>query len=198
VSETCIIAGLGNPGDQYRETRHNAGFLLLDLLVSRWKLSWSYDRKFLVETTEVRRDNRRLILVKPQTYMNRSGESIGPMSRYFHVRPFETFVVIDDVDLPLGSLRLRPQGSPGGHRGLESVERHLGSREYPRLKLGIARPSGGREMVGHVLGRFSDDEWALFQQVLDRAAQQIECWSSDGLAKAMSLYNGSVVTSTKS
>lgn len=198
MPEKTLIVGLGNPGDKYRDTRHNAGFLLLDRLAARWNCPWAFQRGFLAEVAEVRHADGQSLLAKPQTFMNRSGESVGSLARFFHVQHSRVLVVLDDADLPLGTLRLRPQGSAGGHHGLESVIQHLGGNDFPRLKLGIARPMRReREITGHVLGRFSEDEMAVFQQVLDRAVQQVECWRAEGVSKAMNRYNGSVVTAAE-
>jgi PTH1 family peptidyl-tRNA hydrolase len=125
--------------------------------------------------------------------MNRSGEAAGQLAEYFRVPAGHLLIVVDDADLPLGEIRLRPRGSSGGHHGLESIEQRLGTREYSRLRIGIGRTSATvREIAGHVLGRFGPKETALLDTVLDRAADQVECWLSEGIAKAMSQFNGAV------
>lgn len=188
-----LIVGLGNPGREYRDTRHNAGFMLANKLAERWKASWRLESKFLGEVAEGKRAEERLIFCKPSTYMNASGESVAKVAGFYRVEAVHVLVLVDDADLPLGSIRLRAEGSPGGHHGLESVERHLGTRLYPRLKLGIARPlSGGRNIANYVLGKFSDEELPLWEKSLSRAEAQVDCWLGDGIAKAMSLYNGKV------
>ena len=188
-----LIVGLGNPGKEYRETRHNAGFMLVNRLADRWRAPWKTEAKFQGEVTEGRRESERLVFCKPSTYMNLSGESVARVAGFYRIESCRILVLVDDADLPLGTIRLRGEGSAGGHHGLESVERHLGTREYPRLKLGIARPSsGGRDIANHVLGKFSDEELPLWEKSLSRAEAQVECWLGDGLAKAMSLYNGRV------
>lgn len=193
MNALAVIVGLGNPGREYRETRHNAGFMLADALAGHWGGSWRTESKFFAEVAEVMFAGRQFLLVKPQTFMNRSGEAVGKVVRYYQTPPPETLVLVDDADLPLGAIRLRPGGSPGGHHGLESMEQCLGTREYPRLKLGVARPKQStRDIVDHVLGRFSEDDKAVWSQVLKRATAQVECWATDGIGKAMSLYNGAV------
>ena len=188
-----LIVGLGNPGREYRDTRHNAGFMLANKLAERWKASWRLESKFLGEVGEGKRAEERLIFCKPSTYMNASGESVAKVAGFYRVEAVQILVLVDDADLPLGSIRLRGEGSPGGHHGLESVERHLGTRSYPRLKLGIARPlSGRRDIANYVLGKFSDEELPLWEKSLSRAEAQVDCWLGDGIAKAMSLYNGKV------
>lgn len=193
MNALAVIVGLGNPGREYRNTRHNAGFMLVDTLVGRWGGSWRAESKFFAEIAETTLGERRLLLVKPQTYMNRSGEAVGKVVRFYQTNPTETLVLVDDADLPLGAIRLRPKGSPGGHHGLESVEQFLGTRDYPRLKLGVARPKQDtRDIANHVLGRFSEEEGAVWSKVLDRATAQLECWGKSGIEKAMNLYNGAV------
>jgi PTH1 family peptidyl-tRNA hydrolase len=125
--------------------------------------------------------------------MNRSGAAVGKVAEYFRVPPGQLLVVVDDADLPLGEIRLRPQGSSGGHHGLESIEQRLGTREYARLRIGIGRTASAvREITNHVLGRFSAEEAALLKKVLDRASDQVACWLCEGIAKAMSQFNGAV------
>jgi PTH1 family peptidyl-tRNA hydrolase len=127
--------------------------------------------------------------------MNASGEAVGPVAAFYKVPPAQVLVLVDDADLAFGSLRLRAGGSSGGHHGLESIEASLGTRDYPRLRLGIATVArdGARELTSHVLGRFQPDELPVWEKVLERAVKQVETWVSDGVEKAMNLYNGSVV-----
>lgn len=193
MNATRLIVGLGNPGAEYRDTRHNAGFMLVDRLAEASGFQWRRERKFFAELAESRTDGRRWLLAKPQTYMNLSGECVGPLVRFLRLDLAALLVVADDADLPLGTIRLRPAGSAGGHHGLESVERHVGGREFARLKLGIARPAqAAREITGHVLGRFETGERPVWEAVLERAARQVDCWANEGIAKAMSSFNGAV------
>jgi PTH1 family peptidyl-tRNA hydrolase len=188
-----VIVGLGNPGAEYARTRHNAGFLVLDQLAGRWRLEWKAERKFhafVARGTEAMPGG--ILLGKPQTYMNASGESVGALTRFYNVTTSRCLVVVDDADLPFGEIRLRPKGSSGGHHGLESIERHLGTRDFPRLRVGIGRQGTEREITGHVLGRFSRSEAELLEQVLTRAADQAESWVRDGIQKAMNQFNGAV------
>lgn len=187
-----LIVGLGNPGAEYAQTRHNAGFMLADLLADRWRADWSHERKFQSRLARVERDGRRMLLCEPQTFMNLSGEAVGALLKYYQLPRKQLLVVVDDADLPLGEIRLRPGGSSGGHHGLESIEQHLGSREYARLRVGIGRKDARREITGHVLGRMDRRELALMEKVLGRAAEQVECWLAHGLQKAMSQFNGVV------
>ena len=193
-----LIVGLGNPGAEYAQTRHNAGFLLVERLAKQWRATWELDRKFQSRVAKTERDGRRVLLVQPQTFMNLSGEAVGAVSGFYRVPPALVLVAVDDADLPLGEIRLRPGGSSGGHHGLESVEQHLATREYPRLRIGIGRrDTTVREITGHVLGKFGADEQELFAQVLAQAGEQIGCWLEAGIQKAMSQFNGQVKSQPK-
>lgn len=188
-----LIVGLGNPGVEYTKTRHNAGFLLVEKLAGRWQADWKLDRKFEVRMARAEPNGRRVWLCQPQTFMNLSGQAVGAVMGFFQIQPTAgLLVVVDDADLPLGEIRMRTGGSSGGHHGLESIEQHLGSREFARLRLGIGRRDGAREITDYVLSRFDANEGALMEKVLDRAADQAECWLSDGIQKAMNQFNGVV------
>ena len=196
VEKLHLIVGLGNPGGEYARTRHNAGFLVVDRLAERWHAGWTYEKKFNARLARVERDARRALLCEPQTYMNSSGEALGALAAYYHVGLPAVLVIVDDADLPLGELRLRPGGSSGGHHGLESIEQHLGSRDYARLRVGIGRQRGAREITDYVLGRFSSTESALLNKVLTVAADQAETWLEAGIQKAMNQFNGVVADPT--
>src|SRR6266702_2116019 len=187
-----LIVGLGNPGADYARTRHNVGFLAVERLAERWRASWDYEKKFNARLARAQLKGRRLLLCQPQTYMNSSGQTVGALMAFYQLPLTRLLVVVDDADLPLGGIRLRPGGSSGGHHGLESIERHLGTREYARLRVGIGRQSGQRQITGYVLGRFSSTEAALMDRVLAVASDQVECWLKAGIQKAMSQFNGAV------
>jgi len=187
-----LIVGLGNPGADYAKTRHNAGFLLVEKLAQRWESNWTNERKFAARIAKAGRNGATVLLAEPQTFMNLSGESVGALVGYYQLPLEKVLIVVDDADLPLGEIRLRPGGGSGGHHGLESVTQHLGSKEYARLRIGIGRKHGAQQITGHVLGRFSAEENAGLEKVLERAAGQMECWLSAGLQKAMSQFNGVV------
>jgi PTH1 family peptidyl-tRNA hydrolase len=187
-----LIVGLGNPGAEYAKTRHNAGFLLVERLAGHWKADWTLEKKFAARIARAERDTGRVILCEPQTFMNSSGEAVGPLIGFYRVALKNVLIVVDDADLPFGELRLRPSGSSGGHHGLESIEQHLGTREFARLRIGIGRRDGSREITDYVLGRFSSTEAALVDKVLTVAGDQVECWLSGGIQKAMSQFNGVV------
>jgi peptidyl-tRNA hydrolase, PTH1 family len=187
-----LMVGLGNPGGEYAKTRHNAGFLLVEKLAGRWKTNWTLEKKFNARIARAEPDGRRVLLCEPQTFMNSSGESVGPLVGFYRLSPKQLLVAVDDADLPFGEIRLRPGGSSGGHHGLESIEQHLGTREFARLRIGIGRKDGAREITDYVLGRFSAAETELAEKVLTAAADQAEMWLKGGIQKAMSQFNGLV------
>jgi PTH1 family peptidyl-tRNA hydrolase len=187
-----LIVGLGNPGAEYAKTRHNAGFLLLEKLAARWKSDWTRERRFNARIAGAERSDARVLLCQPQTFMNLSGEAVGALKNFYQLPLKRLLVVLDDADLPLGEIRLRARGSSGGHHGLESIEQHLGSREFARLRMGIGRKDGEREITDYVLGKFDLSEAALMKKVLGRVADQVECWLDAGIEKAMNQFNGVV------
>ena len=192
-----LIVGLGNPGADYAKTRHNAGFLLVEKLAAQWKAGWNNERKFAARMAKANHGGTKVLLCEPQTFMNLSGESVAAVMQFYQLPSENILVVVDDADLPLGEIRLRPGGGSGGHHGLESVAQHLGSKEYARLRIGIGRKNEARQITGHVLGKFSADESALLEKVLERAAMQLECWLTAGLQKAMNQFNGVVDSTNK-
>jgi len=188
-----LVVGLGNPGREYAGTRHNAGFLLVEQLAARWRARWEVERKFSARMAKAEQGERRVLLCEPQTFMNASGETVGAMARFYRLPPQRVLVVVDDADLPFGHLRLRGQGSSGGHHGLESIEQHLMTREFPRLRIGIGRKAGeGRQITNYVLGQFAAAERELLEAILVRASEQVETWLSAGLLEAMNRFNGAV------
>ncbi len=187
-----LIVGLGNPGADYAKTRHNAGFLLVEKLAAQWKAGWNNERKFVARMAKADCGGKKILLCEPQTFMNLSGEAVAAVQQFYQLPLGNILVVVDDADLPLGEIRLRPGGGSGGHHGLESVAQHLGSKAYARLRIGIGRKQEARQITGHVLGKFSAEENALLEKVLERAAGQLECWLTAGLQKAMNQFNGAV------
>lgn len=193
MEELYLIVGLGNPGAEYAGTRHNAGFRLAERLAERWGAAWSANKRFRCRIARAGRGGRKLLLCQPQTFMNGSGEAVSAVTGFYQVPASRLLVVVDDADLPLGEIRLRREGGTGGHHGLESVEQHLATRNYARLRIGIGRRADEvREITNHVLGTFLPAERDLLGKVLQRAADQVECWLSAGIEKAMSQYNGAV------
>src|SRR5215469_4165392 len=190
MENAYLIVGLGNPGAEYARTRHNIGFQVTDRLAVRWRISWALEKKFNARVARVERGERRVLLCQPQTFMNSSGEAVGAAAKFYDIPLSQVLVSVDDADLPLGEIRLRPSGSSGGHHGLESIEQHLGTRDYARVRLGIGRQDGAREITGYILGRFHSTEIELVDKVLTKAAEQVECWLEAGIQKAMSQFNG--------
>lgn len=178
-----LIAGLGNPGRQYAGTRHNAGFFVLDELARRAATAFQFDAKW---DSEVASCGGRT-LMKPQTFMNLSGEAVGNYARYHRLDPAEVLVVFDDTALPLGDLRMRRTGSAGGHNGLRSIIAHLGTEDIPRLRVGIGAAKG--TLHNHVLGKFSDDELPAVHLAVERAADAVEHANAHGFEAAMNIYN---------
>lgn len=191
-----LIVGLGNPGAEYARTRHNAGFMAVERLADQWRSGWSMEKKFTARMAKAELPAGRVLLCEPQTYMNSSGEAVGAVRDFYRVTPAQILVVVDDADLPFGQIRLRPGGSSGGHHGLDSIEQHLGTREYPRLRIGIGRQAeAGRQIRNYVLGQFGSEDAELLEKVLLRACGQAEAWLTDGIQKAMNRFNGAVTSS---
>jgi PTH1 family peptidyl-tRNA hydrolase len=178
-----LIVGLGNPGREYRETRHNVGFMILDRLAARERAEFRTEKSWQAEVARA----GDLLLCKPLTFMNLSGQSVRPLCQFYKIEPAEVLVLLDDMALPLGKLRLRADGSAGGHNGLQSVIEHFGTPSIPRLRVGIGAAPG--EATGHVLGRFTLEEKAAVEQSLDRALDAIDCVREKGLEAAMNAYN---------
>ena len=189
-----LIVGLGNPGAKYDQTRHNIGFEAIDSLSRAWKISLSENRKFQGIFGEgMSRQGEKIRLLKPQTFMNLSGQSIRAVTDWYKIPPEAVLVIYDDLDLPVGRIRLRQSGSAGGHNGVKSTIAHLNSQAFPRLRIGIGHPKGSanpdREVVSHVLGKFSAAENRVMQEVLDLVVAMVDLSIKDGIPKAMSLYN---------
>jgi PTH1 family peptidyl-tRNA hydrolase len=188
-----VICGLGNPGDRYRFTRHNVGYRVVDLLADRWGLTGQGRVRDGAALLEVGRDEPigRVLLLKPMRYMNLSGGPLKAAVRQTDADVSEDLLVVtDDVDLPLGRVRLRREGSAGGHNGLRSIIASFGTNEFSRLRVGIARPDGSREMVDHVLATFKPDEGELADEMVQVAADAVERWLTDGIEVAMNEFNG--------
>jgi PTH1 family peptidyl-tRNA hydrolase len=183
-----LIVGLGNPGRRYEDSRHNVGFRCLDELARRLGIGLSR-RAFEAQVGSGLLGNGRVLLAKPQTYMNLSGESVVPLLRYYGLGPADLVVVFDDMDLPFGKLRVRERGSSGGHRGMTSIISTLGTDEFPRVRIGIGRPPGD-DAAGFVLGRFGPGEQTALAEVIARAADAVESIVREGTAAAMNRHNG--------
>jgi len=194
-----VIVGLGNPGPQYAETRHNIGFLLVDLLAEEYKLQ--FRAKFQGLWTEGKVEGERLLLLKPQTFMNLSGRSVREITNFYKILGEDLLIVHDDMDLSLGKIRLRDQGSAGGHNGIKSILAELGTEKFWRLKLGVGRPRGSildnrgsnheqqTTIIDHVLSPFAEDEIKPLDEVLGRAEKATNLWIKGETDRAMNLYH---------
>ena len=191
MDTTHLIVGLGNPGPKYAGTRHNIGFMAVEALATRWGGTWVEEKKFKARMNRVNVEGDAIHLCEPLTLMNLSGEAVGAVSDYYRIPPANVLVIVDDVNLAFGQLRLRPGGGTGGHNGLSSIEQHLASADYPRLRVGIGRPPGeGRELSGFVLGKFAGAETAALPGVLDSVAGAVACRLRHGVERAMNEFNG--------
>ena len=187
-SNVYLVVGLGNPGRDYRETRHNIGFMLVDLLARRLQANFTrVESKALV--TKADRPGARLVMAKPQTFMNLSGQAVSALVRFYKVPLQNMIVAYDDVDLPFGALRLRPAGGTGGHKGMKSIIESLGSQEFARLRMGIGRPPGRMDAADYVLQVFSKAEAEILPGVLERGVEALLCYTTEGLQSAMNKFN---------
>lgn len=183
-----LVAGLGNPGRTYQGTRHNAGFAVVDELSRRTNAAWRYAKDFNAEWAEASIGGAPVKLLKPLTFMNLSGASVGPVVRFYKLELPSIMIVVDDMDLPTGTLRIRSNGSAGGQKGLADVIRALGSDQFPRLRVGIGRSSRG-DSVRHVLSRFAPDERQAMDDAIRLAADAVQCWVLRGIDAAMNDFN---------
>ena len=190
MEEAFLIVGLGNPGKDYAATRHNVGFMALDRLAKRLGIEWEASKKFTSRWAKGWQDGNTVFLSKPQGYINLSGQSVAPLAQYYQIPNGRVMVVVDDLDLPLGAVRMRPSGGTGGHRGLDSIQGLLGKDDFPRLRLGIGRPESNRDVSSFVLGKFAEAETELLEKVLETGADQLTCWILQGIGQAMNNYNG--------
>ena len=183
-----LVVGLGNPGSQYAETRHNVGYQVVDRLSERWGIPCRRE-KFRGLTGEGHACGVSVLLLKPTTFMNHSGQSVGEAWRFYRLEADDLLVVLDDMDLPLGRIRLRSAGSAGGHRGLSNIILMVGRDDFARLRIGIGS-STRNEAIGHVLGRFEPEELPHVEPTVGRATEAVECWMTEGVEQAMNRYNG--------
>lgn len=184
-----LIVGLGNPGKTYDKTKHNIGFEVIDELASRWNAPL-LQSKFKGAFSTIHRNGEKVILLKPLTYMNLSGESIRPLMDYYDIEIEDVVVIYDDLDLPMGSLRLRQKGSAGGHNGIKSTIAHLGTPNFNRIRIGINRPPQGMKVPDYVLSRFSNEDWTTMQDVVKKSADACEKWLDKPFLEVMNEFNG--------
>ena len=185
-----LIVGLGNPGREYRDTRHNVGFLVLDEMARRHQLTWAMAPAQVPDAFVAKRFGAApLLLAKPLTFMNRSGDAVAALAAYYRIVPGDLLVVYDDVDLPFERLRARARGSAGTHNGLRSIVARLGSTDFPRLRLGVGRGDARRDLADHVLSKFEPGEMAALDTFVTRAADAAEMFAAEGIAPVMNRYN---------
>src|SRR6187200_3299602 len=185
-----LIVGLGNPGRKYAGTRHNVGFEVLDVLAGRWKVDWESAPRG-IEGLVARDRAADTLLAKPLTFMNLSGPAVVGLLQFYKIEAPDLFLIVDDVNLELGRLRARAAGSAGGHNGLKSVIAGFGTEEFARLRVGVGRGDARRDLADHVLAKFDADEVSGIEAAVARAADAVETWVSDGLAKTMNMFNRS-------
>lgn len=191
------LVGLGNPGPRYQDTRHNVGFMVLDLLRRRWNAP-AWKSKGNMEYSDERRGQDHVHLIKPQTFMNLSGQSLIALRRQNTVEAADILCIVDEFALKLGQLRLRGEGSAGGHNGLKSLIAELGTQQFPRLRLGIGPVPPQWDPADFVLGKFQPDERDELEKMVERAADCVECWLEAGLQKAMGQFNKTPASPEKS
>ncbi|MGL4552436.1 MAG: aminoacyl-tRNA hydrolase [Gemmataceae bacterium] len=182
-----VVVGLGNPGKQYHGTRHNVGFAVVDGLATAPNAG-RFQSRFSAQVAELVEGNEKLLLVKPETFMNLSGRSVRQVIDFYQIEPADVLVVCDDVNLPLGRLRARAKGSHGGHNGLRDIQNHLGTQEYPRLRVGVGGADKG-EMVDHVLSRFKPAERPVIEGAVLAAMQAVGVWANQGVEVCMNRFN---------
>lgn len=183
-----VIAGLGNPEKKYEQTRHNVGFMVIDELSKRLNISLN-ESKFNGIYGIGHFSNEKILLIKPLTFMNLSGECIRPLLNYYNVPTEQLVVIYDDLDLPVGKIRLRMKGSAGGHNGMKSIIQHLGSEDFKRIRIGIGRPKHAMDIVDYVLGKFTEEEMHHIQHSVDRSASACEKWIHTPFLEVMNEYN---------
>ncbi len=182
-----LIAGLGNPGARYARSRHNIGFMIADRFAKEHEVR-SLRRRFNAEVAEGEVAGKRVMVIKPQTFMNSSGDAVAKVAKFYKIAPQDLLVIYDDLDLPLGKLRLRPRGSAGGHHGMESIIARIGTTDFPRLRVGIGRPNPDAD-IDHVLGEFDQEEFRVMKETLERGVQAIDVWLASGITRAMNEFN---------
>ncbi len=186
-----LIVGLGNPEPKYDRTRHNIGFAAIDELAKIWQMPLKENKRFQGYFAEgLAPGGRKVYLLKPLTYMNRSGQSVRAVIDWYKVEPQSVLVIYDDLDLPIGRLRMRLSGSAGGHNGMKSIIAHLGGKDFPRLRIGIGKSDETKGTIAHVLGKFSPGETKIVEEVLYVSVKAIELSLKEGLEKSMNRYNG--------
>lgn len=183
-----LIVGLGNPGNEYKDTKHNVGWMLVDALAEKLNAgAWQEKEKGLI--ADARIGAEKIFLVKPQTYMNNSGECVGPLMRYYKLEPEDVIVCHDEMDIPAGMVRIRKKGSAGGHNGIKSVIQHVGTENFARVRIGIGRPLPQWSVIDHVLSGFTDEDKPKIKEAIEYLLPAVECIVTDGADNAMNKFN---------
>lgn len=191
-----VIVGLGNPGREYAQTKHNVGFMLVDALAEKMGIT-DWQSKFDALIAEGRMGTEKILLVKPQTYMNESGRAVGPLMNWYKLMPEQLIVAHDDMDIPAGTIRIRKKGSAGGHNGIKSVLAHLGDENFSRVRIGIGRPLPGWTVINHVLAPFQEEDVPKIKEAIQYLLPAVECIVTEDTDKAMNLYNPKKVKKQK-
>ena len=188
VEDMKMIVGLGNPGTEYVGTRHNVGFETIDRIVDAFGITMN-NHKHKGVSGQGMIGSSKVIVVKPMTYMNNSGECVGALARFYKIAPEDIIVIYDDINLDVGQLRIREKGSAGGHNGIKSIIAHLGSENFKRIRIGVGMKRAGQDLASHVLSRFSKEQQEAIAQGMDDAKDAVEVLLQDGIQKAMNRYN---------
>ena len=189
MGDLYLVAGLGNPGREYEHTRHNVGFMCADTLARTHGLTFDPKKRSKARVAVGSVAGKRLVIAKPQTFMNLSGSTVQGLAAFYKIPPEHILVVYDDLDLPAGTLRIRPKGGSGGHKGMTDIIRRLGTQDFPRIRFGIGRPPGKMDPAAFVLRPFDRDELPQVQDSIDRVVGAIEAWLREGIDIAMNRYN---------
>jgi PTH1 family peptidyl-tRNA hydrolase len=184
-----LIVGLGNPGMEYVGTRHNVGFETIDRMCEQYNIALTHQKMKGVYGQGMIAGEK-VLLVKPMTYMNNSGECVGALARFYKLEPTDIIVIYDDINLAVGHLRIRKKGSAGGHNGIKSLIAHLGSEEFPRIRIGVGENVGGKDLIQHVLGRFPEEQLEAMAEAMDDAVKAAELMVAGDVQQAMNRYNG--------
>lgn len=183
-----VIVGLGNPGSEYAKTKHNVGFMFIDAMAEKLGVS-AWRDKFEAKIAETRIGSEKVLLVKPMTYMNESGQAVGPIMNFYKLLPEDLIVVHDDMDIPAGTIRIRKKGSAGGHNGIKSILAHVGDEHFARVRIGIGRPLTGWTVVNHVLAPFSNEDAPKIAEAIKYLEPAVECIINDDVDMAMNKFN---------
>ena len=188
---TKLLVGLGNPGDKYFETKHNVGFMLIDQLAKKQNVTFTHDKIFQADLASFFFNGEKIYLVKPTTFMNESGKAVHALLTYYGLDIEDLLIIYDDLDMEVGKIRLRAKGSAGGHNGIKSIIKHIGTQDFKRVKIGIGRPKGGITVVHHVLGKFDRDDYITILNTIDKVDNAVNYYLQSGnFEQAMQKYNG--------